>query len=91
MAKDPVCGMEVNRSEAAAKTVYKGTIYYFCSPQCKTAFEKDPDHFLEHGPKGMPGMEHHHEHEHGHEHHHEHHGHHEHGHKHGDKGCGCCS
>ncbi|HIE37101.1 TPA: YHS domain-containing protein [Candidatus Geothermarchaeota archaeon] len=91
MAKDPVCGMEVNPSEAAAKTVYRGTIYYFCSPQCKTAFEKDPDYYLEHGPKGMPGME---EHEHGHGHHHEHHHghHHEHHHHHhgDDEGCGCC-
>ncbi len=85
MAKDPVCGMEVDPSNAAAKTVYKGTIYYFCSPQCKTAFEEKPDFYLEHGPQGMPGMEHHHEHgdEHGHGH-----GHH---HGHGDKGCGCCS
>ncbi len=74
MALDPVCGMEVDPSKAAAKTVYKGKIYYFCSPMCKSEFEKDPEHYLLHGPKGMPG-----EHHHGHEHEH-----------HGDGGCCCC-
>ncbi|GBF08316.1 conserved hypothetical protein [Aeropyrum pernix] len=72
-AVDPVCGMEVETSSAMYKTVYKGKIYYFCSPQCKTAFEKNPEYYLTHGPQGMPGHE-----------HHEHHGHHGHGH-----GCGC--
>ncbi len=86
MAKDPVCGMDVEPSQAAAKTVYKGTIYYFCSPQCKSAFEQNPDYYLEHGPTGMPGEEHHHEHGHGHGHHH----HHEHEHKHESGGCCCC-
>ncbi len=93
MAIDPVCGMEVNPSEAAAKTVYKGTIYYFCSPNCKKAFEDKPEFYLEHGPQGMPGMEHGHGHHEHHEHHehHGHHGHHEHHehHHHGHGGCGC--
>ncbi|MCC6031187.1 MAG: YHS domain-containing protein [Desulfurococcales archaeon] len=54
MTKDPVCGMDVDPSKTPYKTVYKGKIYYFCSSECKKAFEKDPEHYLIHGPKGMP-------------------------------------
>jgi YHS domain-containing protein len=36
------------------KTMYKGTVYYFCSNGCKKAFEKDPDKYLKEGPQGMP-------------------------------------
>ncbi len=74
MAKDPVCGMEVEPSQTQYKAVYKGEIYYFCSLACKKAFEKDPEYYLTHGPTGMP-------HEHGHG--EEHGGHHMHGHMHG--------
>ncbi|MBI3978300.1 MAG: YHS domain-containing protein [Chloroflexi bacterium] len=42
MAKDPVCGMTVQEHSAAGKSEYQGQTYYFCSPGCKTAFEKDP-------------------------------------------------
>lgn len=45
MAKDPVCGMQVSEATAAAKTDYKGTTYYFCSPGCKSAFEKNPEKY----------------------------------------------
>jgi YHS domain-containing protein len=46
MAKDPVCNMEVDEKTAPAKYEYKGKVYYFCAPGCKTAFEKDPERFL---------------------------------------------
>lgn len=46
MAKDPVCGMIVNEKTAAKKT-YKGKTYYFCSPTCQWAFEKNPEQFIE--------------------------------------------
>jgi Cu+-exporting ATPase len=45
MAKDPVCGMEIKESEAAAKLEYKGKTYYFCSEGCKKSFEKKPDKY----------------------------------------------
>lgn len=61
MATDPVCGMDVEPGRAAHKAVYKGKIYYFCSSLCKREFEKDPEHYLRHGPKGMPSEESHHE------------------------------
>ncbi len=49
MAKDLVCGMEVNEKEAEIKglvTEYKGEKYYFCAPACKRHFEKNPEKFL---------------------------------------------
>ncbi len=57
MARDPVCGMEIDERKAAGSSVYKGRTYYFCSQGCKSAFEKDPDKYLASGyaPGGMPG------------------------------------
>lgn len=52
MAKDPVCGMEVDEAKAAASTEYKGQTYYFCAAACKERFEKEPESFLEEPPKG---------------------------------------
>jgi Cu+-exporting ATPase len=46
MEKDPVCGMEVDPQTAAGKSEYKGQPYYFCSPGCKTSFDKDPGKYL---------------------------------------------
>lgn len=42
MAKDPVCGMNVDEKKAAGTAVYEGKTYYFCSPGCKATFDKDP-------------------------------------------------
>ena len=46
MAKDPVCGMQVDEKKSAASSVYHGTTYYFCAPACKVAFEKSPEKFI---------------------------------------------
>ena len=46
MAKDLVCGMEVNKDEAAASSLYKGEKYNFCSPVCKTKFDENPEKYL---------------------------------------------
>ncbi|MFQ6020654.1 MAG: YHS domain-containing protein [Candidatus Aenigmatarchaeota archaeon] len=45
MAIDPVCGMKVDEKRAA-KVKHKGKIYYFCSPTCQWAFEKNPKQFV---------------------------------------------
>lgn len=42
MAKDPVCGMEIDEKKATGTAVYKGKTYYFCSASCKATFEKAP-------------------------------------------------
>jgi len=45
MAKDPVCGMEVDEKKAVT-TEYKGKVYYFCCLACKAAFDKEPERYL---------------------------------------------
>ena len=42
MAKDVICGMEVDEKRAAGKSEYEGRPYYFCSPGCQQRFEADP-------------------------------------------------
>jgi YHS domain-containing protein len=51
MAKDPVCGMQVDEKKAAGKSEYQGQTYYFCSPGCKAAFDKEPQKYA---GKGQP-------------------------------------
>ena len=44
-AEDPVCGMEVETTEAKAAGLtleYQGRTYYFCSETCKEQFAKNP-------------------------------------------------
>lgn len=45
MATDPVCKMDVDEKTAKIKSKYKGRTYYFCSPSCEWAFEKNPEQF----------------------------------------------
>lgn len=46
MAKDVVCGMEVDEKTAAGKSEYKGQTYYFCSTGCKKSFDKEPETYV---------------------------------------------
>jgi Cu+-exporting ATPase len=46
MAKDPVCGMEVDPKEAAAQSNYKGQMIYFCAVECKQKFDANPEKYL---------------------------------------------
>jgi len=46
MAKDLVCGMDVDENTAKYRTEYKGKSYYFCSPVCKSKFDTDPQAFI---------------------------------------------
>jgi len=45
MARDPVCGMEVDAGDAPASTEYNGQIYYFCSEECTEDFERNPERY----------------------------------------------
>lgn len=45
MAKDPVCGMQVDEKKAAGNATHGGRTYYFCSAGCKATFEKAPDKY----------------------------------------------
>ena len=42
---DPVCGMKIDEPKATAKSEYQGDAYYFCSPSCKAAFDKEPSKY----------------------------------------------
>ena len=46
-AIDPVCGMTVEtRNPGGGASTHDGNVYYFCGPDCKVAFEKDPEGYL---------------------------------------------
>lgn len=46
MAKDPVCGMDVDPHTATLKADYRGITYYFCAPGCRTKFIANPEKYL---------------------------------------------
>ena len=45
MAKDPVCGMNVDEKTAQLKSDYMGKTYCFCASSCKATFDKNPAKF----------------------------------------------
>ncbi len=49
MAKDLVCGMDVDEKTAKYKSIYQGKYYYFCAAGCKKSFEADPKKFISGG------------------------------------------
>lgn len=57
-AVDPVCGRTI--ATATAKTaVHAGHAYYFCSADCRSAFEADPARFAGAEGSSRPGGHHH--------------------------------
>ncbi len=42
---DPVCGKTV-ATDKAKPSVYAGNVYYFCSRECREAFEAAPDIYI---------------------------------------------
>ena len=42
---DPVCGKTVDTDRAKA-SVYDGSIYYFCSRECREIFETAPEQYV---------------------------------------------
>ena len=47
MAKDPVCGMDVDEKNAQLTSECEGVKYFFCSAGCKKAFDKNPRRYVE--------------------------------------------
>lgn len=43
---DPICGMKMKKSDAAATYEYKGKTYYFCMEGCLEKFKKDPEKYV---------------------------------------------
>lgn len=48
MAKDPVCGMEVNENSAKFTSEHMGKKFYFCCETCKKMFDKAPMNYMKH-------------------------------------------
>src|SRR5438552_12592024 len=46
-AKDPVCGMTVDRDKTPHRSTVDGRTVYFCSAGCKQKFDADPDAYLD--------------------------------------------
>jgi YHS domain-containing protein len=46
MAKDLICGMNVNEKTTKFKSEHLGKTYYFCSQVCKAAFDKNPAKYV---------------------------------------------
>ncbi|MCB5280461.1 XdhC family protein [Arthrobacter sp. AL08] len=44
-AIDPVCGMSVAAADSSIHLAHNGVTVYFCSPGCRAAFRKDPEHY----------------------------------------------
>ena len=58
MDTDPVCGKTVS-TEKAKTTVHGGLVYFFCSPQCREAFEAAPHNYVDGGqPDKVKRLEH---------------------------------
>jgi len=45
-AKDPICGMTVEKSKARYKTDFHGKTFYFCCAGCKQKFEQSPERYV---------------------------------------------
>jgi uncharacterized protein len=50
-ARDPVCGMTVDRFKTPFRSEYGGATYYFCGAGCKARFDADPDSYVGREPK----------------------------------------
>ena len=52
-AKDPVCGMQVERDNPGATTREGTRTVYFCSDRCKDKYDKDPQRYATASPEAM--------------------------------------
>lgn len=54
---DPICGKTVS-SAGAKPSVYDGSVYYFCSRECREIFEAAPEQYVSAQAKGpLPRLE----------------------------------
>jgi P-type Cu+ transporter len=58
MAKDPVCGMDVDPQTTSFTYDYEGKPYVFCSRGCMLDFRDDPPRYLRptYQPTGMDDL-----------------------------------
>lgn len=46
LVTDPVCGMRIAKTQAAAQMDYEGKPYFFCVEECRRKFAEDPAHYV---------------------------------------------
>jgi YHS domain-containing protein len=46
LVTDPVCGMRINRTSAAAQMEHGGRTFYFCVGECRDKFAAEPSQFV---------------------------------------------
>ena len=56
-ARDPVCGMAVERAGARHTARHEGQTYYFCCARCRERFVEAPESFLNGRPQAEPAPE----------------------------------
>jgi len=47
VARDPVCGMDVEIASAKHRSDVQGRAFYFCCARCKQVFDKDPARYVQ--------------------------------------------
>ena len=57
VARDPVCGMTVERAGARHTARHEGQTFYFCCARCRERFTAAPDEFLGDRPQAQPAPE----------------------------------
>ena len=57
VARDPVCGMAVERVGARHTARHEGQTFYFCCARCRERFTAAPDEFLGDRPQAQPAPE----------------------------------
>ncbi|MBV9163832.1 MAG: YHS domain-containing protein [Pseudonocardiales bacterium] len=50
-AKDPICGMQIDKATAPITIIHHGQTYYFCSEGCGQRFLADPDRCITAGSR----------------------------------------
>jgi P-type Cu+ transporter len=54
MTRDPVCGMTVDSTKAAAHFEHRGETYFFCAKGCAQKFSVNPERYLNPSPTAVP-------------------------------------
>ena len=57
VARDPVCGMSVERAGARHTAMHEGQTFYFCCARCRERFTAAPEEFLGERPPAEPAPE----------------------------------
>ena len=57
-AKDPVCGMTVDRRAGKPTSIYEGRTYYFCGAGCKAKFDAEPERYVDGSERQAAALEH---------------------------------